>query len=124
MNILIAVEHADVRRGLREILADSLPHVRFSEASNAEEIFNCLDGQEYALLLLDIDMAQRSGLEVLNDVKHNLPDLPVVVVSIEAEEPYKRYSLRAGAAAFITKNSAAEELPRAAAKILVNSALD
>lgn len=124
MDILIAVEHADVRRGLRDILADEFPDVRFSEASNGDEVLKYLAGQKFALLLLDIDMAQRSGLEVLQDVKRNLPDLPVVVVSIQAEEPYIRYSLRAGAAAFITKNSATEELPMAAARILVNSALD
>lgn len=124
MHILIAVEHPDVRRGLREILADTFPDACLAEVSNGDEVLKCLAGQEYALLLLDIDMPPRSGLEVLQDVKHSRPKMPVVVVSIQAEEPYIRYSLRAGAAAYITKNRAPEELSRAAEKILVNSALE
>jgi DNA-binding NarL/FixJ family response regulator len=122
-DILIAAEHADVRRGLREILADALPEARLSEAGNGDEVLKCLAGQEYALLLLDIDMPQRSGLQVLQNVKLSRPKMPVVVVSIQAEEPYTRYFLRAGAAFFITKNSASEELPKVA-KRLVNSLLD
>jgi DNA-binding NarL/FixJ family response regulator len=123
-DILIAVEHADVRRGLRDILADAFPGARLSEVSNGDEVLKCVARKEYTLLLLDIDMPPRSGLEVLQDVKLSRPKMPVVVVSIQAEEQYVRYSLRAGAAAFITKNSAPEELPRVAAKILVNNALD
>lgn len=123
MHILIAVEHADVRRGLREILADAFPDACLSEARSLTEVARYLVGQEYAFLLLDIDTSQRTGLEILQDVKHKLPKLPVVVVSIQEEEQYVKYSLRAGADAFITKNSAPEELPRAAARILMNNLL-
>lgn len=124
MHILIAVEHADVCRGLREILADAFPDARFSEASSGDEVLKCLIGQEYALLLLDIDMPPRTGMVVLRDVKNSRPRMPILVVSFQAEEPYIRYSLRAGADAYITKNRAPEELPRAAANILVNRAMD
>lgn len=66
-------------------------------------------------------MPQRSGLEVLRDVKHSRPKMAFVVVSIQAKEPYIRYFLWAAAAAIINKNSASEELPWAAATVLVNS---
>jgi DNA-binding NarL/FixJ family response regulator len=62
-------------------------------------------------------------LEVLQDVKHSLPKLPVVAVSIHAEEQYARYFLRAGAAAYIAKNRASEEPPKVAAKVVVNSVM-
>jgi two-component system, NarL family, invasion response regulator UvrY len=118
MHILIADDHAVVRRGLREILADSLPEADFSEAGNADEALGSLARRPTNLVVLDINMPGRSGLDVLKDVKHIYPRLPVIVLSVQPEDQYAIRCLRAGAAAYINKDSAPEELAIAARKVL------
>ena len=76
MNILIADDHANVRRGLREILVDAFSGAHFSEASNGDEVLTQLLGSQHDVLLLDINMPGRSGLEVLKDVKSHLSSTP------------------------------------------------
>jgi two-component system invasion response regulator UvrY len=118
MNILIADDHAVVRRGLKEILADALPGARFKEAGTGEETLSCLAECAAGLLVLDINMPGRSGLDVLREVKNAYPRLPVIVLSMQPEDQYALRCLRAGAAAYINKDSAPEELAQAAKKIL------
>jgi DNA-binding NarL/FixJ family response regulator len=118
MHILIADDHAWVRRGLREIRADALPGALFSEASDGEEVLRCLADSEYAILLLDINMPGRSGLDVLQDVRRDYAQLPVIMVSVHPEEQYAMRCLQAGAAAYINKDCAPEELAQATKKIL------
>lgn len=118
MHILIADDHAVVRRGLREILADSIPDAGFSEAGNGDEVLGQLSKSAIALLVLDINMPGRSGMDVLRDVKHSYPRLPVIILSVHPEEQYAMRCLRAGAAAYINKESASEELASATKKIL------
>jgi two-component system invasion response regulator UvrY len=122
MNILIADDHANVRRGLREILVDAFPGTHFSEASNGDEVLTQLLISQPAVLLLDINMPGRSGFEVLKDVKHIYPQLPVIMVSVQAESQYALRCLRAGAAEYVNKNSASEELAPAIKKILASGA--
>jgi DNA-binding NarL/FixJ family response regulator len=118
MYILIADDHANVRRGLREIVADSFAGARFSEAANSEEVMTQLAISQYGILLLDINMPGRSGLDVLQDVKHTYPQRPVIMVSVQPENQYASRCLRAGASAYVNKNSASEELAPAIRKIL------
>jgi DNA-binding NarL/FixJ family response regulator len=118
MHILIADDHAVVRRGLREILADSVEGATFSEAGNADEALGLLSKRPTNVLVLDINMPGRSGLDVLKDVKRIYPRLPVIVLSVQPEEQYAVRCLRAGAAAYINKDSAPEELAQAARKVL------
>ena len=118
MRILIADDHAVVRRGLKEILADALPDVEFSEAGNGDEVMSHLGKTPISLLVLDISMPGRSGMDVLRDVKHTYPRLPVIILSCQPEEQYAVRCLRAGAAAYINKESAPEELAIATKKIL------
>ncbi|MGD0938717.1 MAG: response regulator transcription factor [Terracidiphilus sp.] len=118
MNILIADDHAVVRRGLKEILAEALPGAHFSEAGNGDEVLSGLAESMTGLLVLDINMPGRSGLDVLRDVKQTYPRLPVIVLSMQPEDQYAMRCLRAGAAAYINKDSAPEELANAAKKIL------
>jgi two-component system, NarL family, invasion response regulator UvrY len=118
MYILIADDHANVRRGLREILADAFSSAHFSEAASGAEVLIQLARSPYGLLLLDINMPGRSGLDVLQDVKHRYPLLPVIMVSVQPENPYAARCLRAGADAYINKNSAPEDLAPAVRKIL------
>jgi DNA-binding NarL/FixJ family response regulator len=118
MHILIADDHAVVRRGLREILADALPGADFSEAVNGDEVLSQLGKSQIAMLVLDISMPGRSGMDVLRDVKHTYPRLPVIILSCQPEDQYAVRCFRAGAAAYINKESAPEELAMAAKKIL------
>jgi DNA-binding NarL/FixJ family response regulator len=118
MHILIADDHAVVRRGLREILTDALPGANFSEVGNGDEVLSRLGKSQISLLVLDINMPGRSGMDVLRDVKHTYPRLPVIILSCQPEEQYAVRCLRAGAAAYINKESAPEELATATKKIL------
>lgn len=118
MHILIADDHAVVRRGLKEILADALPGADFTEVGNGDEVLGNLGKSNTAMLVLDINMPGRGGMDVLRDVKRTYPRLPVVILSCQPEEQYAVRCLRAGAAAYINKESASEELAIAAKKIL------
>ena len=118
MNILITDDHANVRRGLRELLADAFSGARFSEAGNGDEVLVQLAVSQPDVLLLDINMPGRSGFEVLKDVKHIYPQLPVIMVSVQPESQYALRCLRAGATEYVNKNSASEELVPAVRKIL------
>jgi DNA-binding NarL/FixJ family response regulator len=118
MHILIADDHAVVRRGLKEILTDALPGADFSEAANGDQVLSHLAALKASLLVLDINMPGRSGMDVLRDVKHAYPRLPVIILSCHPEEQYAMRCLRAGATAYINKEGAAEELAQAIKMIL------
>jgi DNA-binding NarL/FixJ family response regulator len=122
MKILITDDNANVRRGLRELLIDSFPGADFSEAADGAETLTQLTGSQPDVLLLDINMPGRSGFEVLKDVKHTYPMLPVIMVSVQSESQYALRCLRAGAAEYVNKNSASEELAPAINKILLGGA--
>ena len=123
MNILITDDHANVRRGLRELLVDAFPGTQFSEASNGDEALAQLFGSRPDVLLLDINMPGRSGFEVLKDVKQIYPQLPVIMVSVQTESQYALRCLRAGATEYVNKNSVSEELVPAIKKILDSGAM-
>jgi DNA-binding NarL/FixJ family response regulator len=118
MHILIADDHAVVRRGLRDILADALPDANFSEAGNGDEVLNHLAKSSATLLVLDINMPGRSGIDVLRDVKHTYPRLPVIILSCHPEDQYAVRCLKAGASAYINKDGAPEELTIATKQIM------
>ena len=121
MHILIADDHAAVRHGLREILADALPDAQFSEAGDGIEVLERLAKSEYAVLLLDINMPGRNGLDVLQDVKRDYPQVAAIIVSVQPEDQYATRCLRAGAAAYVNKDKATEDLVRAVREALVDS---
>ena len=118
MHILITDDHAVVRRGLREILADSLEGATFSESGNADDALRVMAKQQISILVLDINMPGRSGLDLLKDVKRMYPRLPVIVLSVQPEDQYALRCLKAGASAYVNKDSAPEELAQAARKVL------
>lgn len=122
MNIFIADDHAKVRRGLREILVDAFSGAQFSEAANGDEVLAQLAVSQPDVLLLDINMPGRSGFEVLKDVKHFYPRLPVIMVSVQPESQYALRCLRAGASEYVNKNSASDELVPAIKNIMDSSA--
>lgn len=118
VHVLIADDHAAVRRGLREILADALPKAEWHEAESGDEVMDLLAHGQYSALLLDLNMPGRNGLDVLREVKQEYPRLPVIVVSIQPEDLYAARCLQAGATAYINKNNASDELVPAARRAL------
>jgi DNA-binding NarL/FixJ family response regulator len=118
MHILIADDHAIVRRGLREILAEAMPAASFAEAGNGDQVMSLLSKTPTNLLVLDINMPGRSGLEVLRDVKAQWPKTPVIMLSMQPADQYGVRCMRAGAAAYVSKESATEELAKATRKVL------
>lgn len=118
MNFLIADDHANVRRGLREILVDAFSGSCFSEAADGDQVFTQLIKSQHDVLLLDINMPGRNGLEVLRDVKKIYPLLPVIMVSVQPESQYATRCLLAGATAYINKDSVSEDLAPAIRKIM------
>jgi DNA-binding NarL/FixJ family response regulator len=116
--ILIADDHAILRRGLREILEHELGAVHCGEAGNSQEILRQIQQERWDLLILDITMPGRNGLDALRDVKQMRPKLPVLVLSMHPEDQYGRRVLRAGASGYMNKESAPEELIKAVRKVL------
>lgn len=114
---MIADDHAVVRRGLRQILHDE-PDLRIvAEATNAQEVLELLRKKPCDVMLLDITMPGKSGIEVLEDIKLEHPKLHVLLLSMHPEGQYAIRALRSGAAGYITKEAAPEELVRAIRKV-------
>src|SRR5262245_22141937 len=108
--ILVADDHDIVRKGLKETLEDELGSVAIGEAENGKEVIELVWKQKWDLLLLDINMEGRSGLEVLEDVRKTHPKLPVLILSMYPEEELAVRALKQGAAGYISKRRASEEL--------------
>jgi DNA-binding NarL/FixJ family response regulator len=117
MRILIADDHAVVRKGLEQILADAYDDIVFGEATNAEEAIQLIDKDEWDVVILDISMPGRSGLDALKEIKKIKPAVPVLILSIHPEDQYATRVLRAGASGYMTKETAPEELINAINKV-------
>jgi len=117
MRILIADDHAILRRGLKEILVRELPGVMCGEAENAQQILSQIQKQEWDVVILDVTMPGRSGLDVLKDIRELRPKLPVLVLSMHPEDQYGKRILRAGASGYMNKDTAPEELIKAIRKV-------
>ncbi len=118
MKILLADDHAVVRRGLRQILADEFKRAAFGEARNAQEALDLVWKENWDVVVLDITMPGRSGLEVLREIKKSRPRLPVLVLSMHPENQFALRVLRRGASGYMTKESAPDELVGAIKKVL------
>lgn len=116
--ILIADDHAVVRRGIKEILAERFEKTEFTEVANAQEALSAVRNQSWSLVILDISMPGRSGMDVLADMKRARPEVPVLVLSMHPEEQFARRALKVGAAAYLTKENVPEELVKAARRVL------
>lgn len=118
MRILLADDHAVLRKGLVQILAEEYPDAQFGEAGTTSETLACLARQTWDVLVLDIFMPGRTGLEVLHDVRTNHPKLPVLVLSSAPEEQLAVRVLKAGASGYLNKQAAPEHLAQAVQKVL------
>jgi len=116
--IAIADDHAIVRKGLRQIMADTNDLVVAGEAANADDLLTLLRSQPFDLVVLDLSLGARSGLEVLKHIKSEFPRLRVLVLSMHHESVFGARVLQAGASGYIQKESAPEDLVRAIRRIL------
>ena len=116
--VLIADDHEIVRHGLRDILTTRLGKVALSEAKDAGETINLLIKEDWDLVLLDINMPGRDGLEVLAEAKRLRPKTPVLVLTAYPEEQFALRSFKLGASGYLTKQSATDELITAVKRVL------
>lgn len=117
MRVLISDDHAVFRRGLRETLAEAFPRVAFGEARTAQETLDQVRRQDWDVVILDISMPGKSGLDILDDLKRLRPKLPILLLSMHPEQQFARRALKAGAAGYLTKDGVPEELKQAITKI-------
>jgi DNA-binding NarL/FixJ family response regulator len=118
MRILIADDHAVFRRGLKETIGEAFPKVTFGEAKTAQETLDLVRRHDWEIVILDISMPGKSGLDILADLKRLRPRLPILFLSMYPEEQYARRALKGGATGYLTKESVPEELQTAVRRIL------
>ena len=118
IKILIADDHAIVREGLKQIVAEEKDMIVAGEAENEETIMKLLEKEKWSIVILDINMPGRNGLEILKDIKQLYPDLPVLILSMFSEEQYGIRAIKAGASGYLKKVSAPDELVKAIRKIV------
>jgi two-component system invasion response regulator UvrY len=116
--ILIGDDHYVVREGLKQVLADKCELVEFGEASDGNEVLQLVWSQDWDIVVLDISMPGRGGLDTLKEISRAKPKLPVIVLSMHAEAQYAVRALKLGAYAYIQKDSAGTELVNAVNAVL------
>ncbi len=118
IRILIADDHTVVRKGLRQILAEEFTDAHIEDVADAEELIKKVIKEKWDMVISDLTMPGKSGLDVLQYVKQNLPALPVLILSIHPEEQYAIRVLKAGAAGYLSKDTAPDELVNAVRRVL------
>ncbi len=118
LRILIADDHAVIRKGLKQILIESFPDAYIGEAVDAEEVTAKTIAEKWDIVITDLSMPGRSGLDVAQDIKQNFPKMPVLILSIHPEEQYAIRALKSGASGYISKDAATEELVGAVKRLL------
>jgi DNA-binding NarL/FixJ family response regulator len=115
--IILADDHAFIRLGLIQILKDEYPSVEIKEVSDGVSLINEVIRHDWDLVISDLDMPGKSGLEALEQIKLVKPHLPVLILSIYAEDMYAIRVLKAGASGYLNKNAAPYELIKAIQRI-------
>jgi two-component system invasion response regulator UvrY len=115
--VLLVDDHAVVRRGVRAILDDHMPTLAIVEAANGNEALALLV-EKFDAVVLDLSMPGRDGFDLLTEIKHRHPKLPVLIMSLHGEEQFALRALRSGAAGYLTKSAAPEQLVAAVSKVL------
>jgi DNA-binding NarL/FixJ family response regulator len=118
IKVLIADDHPIVRQGLRQILLGVSDMTLAGEAINGEEALDQVRSGSCDVLVLDISMPNRSGFDVLKELKHEQPTLPVLVFSVHGEEQFAVRALKAGASGYLSKENAPTELIKAIRKVV------
>jgi len=119
LRILIADDHTVVRKGLRLILLEEFPNAVIEEVEDAGQLIKKVMADNWDIVVSDVSMPGRSGLDSLQQIKLSHPDLPVLILSIHPEEQYALRALKAGASGYLSKDTASDELVKAVQKILL-----
>lgn len=119
LRILIADDHSVVRKGLRQILIDEFSNVEIEEVADAEALINKVMTAKWDVVISDLSMPGRSGLDALQQIKLSYPDLPVLILSIHPEEQYAIRALKSGASGYLSKDTAPDELVKAVQRVLL-----
>jgi two-component system invasion response regulator UvrY len=118
MRILIADDHAIVRKGIRQLLVEEYPSARIEEVGDSESLVAKTNAENFDIVICDLDMPGRSGLDAMQQIRMMHPKLPVLIMSIYPEEQYARRLLKAGAAGYVSKDAATEDLAKAVRQVL------
>jgi DNA-binding NarL/FixJ family response regulator len=118
MRVLIADDHAIVRKGLKQILLEAYPAAVVEEAPDAEELIKKTVLEKWDVIICDLSMPGRSGLEALKQIKNSFPKLPVLIMSMYPENQYAVRVLKAGASGYLSKSSIHDELVKAIETVL------
>jgi two-component system, NarL family, invasion response regulator UvrY len=119
LKILIADDHTVVRKGLRQILLDEFPTAQIEEVADGGELVKKVMAGRWDVVVSDLSMPGRSGLDALQQIKLSHPDLPVLILSIHPEEQYALRALKSGASGYLSKDTAPDELVKAVQKVLL-----
>lgn len=119
IRILIADDHTIVRKGIRQILAEEFIDAIIEEVADADDLIKKVILDKWDLVISDLSMPGKSGLESLQHIKYLFPTLPVLILSIHPEEQYAIRVLKAGAAGYLSKDTAPEELVIAVNRVLL-----
>jgi len=117
IKVIIVDDHPVVRRGLRQIIEDEPDMEVAGEAKNAGECFSLVRKMECSLVLLDISLPDKSGFDVLKQLRYEHPGLPVLILSVHSEDQYAVRFIKAGASGYLMKEGAPEELVKAIRKV-------
>jgi DNA-binding NarL/FixJ family response regulator len=118
MKILIADDHPIIRRGLKDLLNDEFAGVTIDEAESGATLLEKVRQQQWDLVLLDLTLPDKNGLDCLTDIRRHQPCLPVLVISVHTETQFALPALKAGASGYLTKDRAPEELLQAIKRVL------
>jgi two-component system, NarL family, invasion response regulator UvrY len=118
MNILVVDDHAVLRRGLCGVLAEAFPGCRFGEASDYSEAVDLAGSSNWDVAIVDFSLPGRSGLETLTELKRLCPSLPVIIFSFNAPSTIAVQCIRAGAAAYLSKNDPPEQIAQAVRSVV------
>jgi DNA-binding NarL/FixJ family response regulator len=118
IRVLVADDHAVVRQGLKLILSEEFDELVLGEAQNGNELIEQIEKDDWQVVVLDITMPGKSGLDVLKEIKRLRPHLPVLILSMHSEDQFALRAFKAGAAGYMTKENVPEELVKAIKKVL------
>lgn len=116
--ILIVDDHEVVRDGVKRLFEEEARTTAFGDASTGSEALRLVSASDWDIIVLDLSLGGRSGLDLLKEIKQVRPRIPVLILSMHSEEQYARRAFKAGAAGYITKDSSGAELSRAIDKVI------
>jgi DNA-binding NarL/FixJ family response regulator len=118
LKILVADDHGVTREGIIKSLASNFPQAQYSHASKEAEILQLINNEKYDLVILDISLPGRNGLDVLKEIKLLYPEIPIIIFSMYPEDQFAIRSIRDGASAYLTKDISSKELSGAIKQVL------